>query len=193
MYLEISLYNQNKIANKIIIHHLYDDGFRYHNNNNKWVIKGSKKEIKKLRKKYNKYGQSNTYDDKYARNRNYRKKFFQLYSSKKYRCAYCGKKLHKEMLVIDHIISVNKVQTSIFSKLLLKLISKNGVNDYNNLVCCCQKCNLKKGTKTKLKFIIRGITGKYPFGITIRRTFKLLTIVVFITYILNIVIKILLI
>lgn len=191
MYLEISLYKQNKIANKIITLHLYNDGFRYHNNNNKWIIKGSENEIKKLRKKYGKYGYSNTYDNEYARNRNYRNKFFQLYSSKKYRCAYCGKRLHKDKVVIDHIISVNKVQTSICSKLLLKTISKNGVNDYNNLVCSCQKCNLKKGTTTKLKYLLKGITGKYPSGITIRRFFALLTIFVLIVYISNIIIKLL--
>lgn len=187
MYLEISLYKTNKFTNKLIARNLYNDGFRYHNNNNKWIKKGDEKEIKQLKKKYYRYGMSNTYNNEYARNRNYRNKFFQKYKYDKYRCAYCGKKLKKNKLVIDHIIPVNKVQNSFFARFLLKLISRNGVNDYNNLVVSCSKCNLKKGTKIKLKYILKGITGKYPCGITIRRLFKFITLLTIILYLSNII------
>jgi len=130
---------------------------------------------------------SNTYNNEYARNRNYRNKFFQKYKYDKYRCAYCGKKLKKNKLVIDHIIPVNKVQNSFFARFLLKLISRNGVNDYNNLVVSCSKCNLKKGAKIKLRYILKGITGKYPCGITIRRLFKFIALLTVILYLSNII------
>ena len=44
-------------------------------------------------------------------------------------CVYCGS---KKELTIDHVIPRSKV----------------GKNTWDNLVTCCQKCNLKKGNKT---------------------------------------------
>ena len=44
-------------------------------------------------------------------------------------CVYCGS---KKELTIDHVIPR----------------SKGGKNTWDNLVTCCQKCNLKKGNKT---------------------------------------------
>ena len=44
-------------------------------------------------------------------------------------CVYCGS---KKVLTIDHVIPR----------------SKGGKNTWDNLVTCCQKCNLKKGNKT---------------------------------------------
>lgn len=46
-----------------------------------------------------------------------------------YSCQYCGKDLNRKTMTIDHVIPR----------------SKNGKNTWKNLVCCCKKCNQKKG------------------------------------------------
>jgi len=52
-----------------------------------------------------------------------------IYKRDNHECAYCGS---KKQLTLDHIIPK----------------SRGGGNDWNNLVTCCFKCNLKKGNKT---------------------------------------------
>ena len=46
-------------------------------------------------------------------------------------CQYCGKKFKTQNLNIDHIIPR----------------SRGGKDAWNNLVCACVKCNIKKGSK----------------------------------------------
>lgn len=48
-----------------------------------------------------------------------------------YTCQYCNKRIYQSQLTLDHIIPS----------------SKGGKSTWENLVCCCQKCNLKKGNK----------------------------------------------
>ena len=52
-----------------------------------------------------------------------------IFKRDNHECAYCGS---KKQLTLDHIIPK----------------SRGGGNDWNNLVTCCFKCNLKKGNKT---------------------------------------------
>ena len=52
-----------------------------------------------------------------------------IYKRDNHECAYCGS---KKQLTLDHIIPK----------------SRGGGNDWNNLVTCCFKCNLKKSNKT---------------------------------------------
>jgi 5-methylcytosine-specific restriction endonuclease McrA len=52
-----------------------------------------------------------------------------IYKRDNHECAYCGS---KKQLTLDHIIPK----------------SRGGGNDWNNLVTCCFKCNLKKANKT---------------------------------------------
>jgi 5-methylcytosine-specific restriction endonuclease McrA len=47
-----------------------------------------------------------------------------------YRCQYCGAKTQD--LTIDHVIPK----------------SRGGGDSWDNLVCCCQRCNNKKGNRT---------------------------------------------
>lgn len=47
-------------------------------------------------------------------------------------CAYCGRELKLEEATMDHIIPQ----------------SKGGKDTWDNLVCCCKKCNAKKGDKS---------------------------------------------
>ncbi|KYK80871.1 hypothetical protein SC936_05715 [Aggregatibacter actinomycetemcomitans serotype e str. SC936] len=51
-------------------------------------------------------------------------------------CAYCGEKLSKETMVIDHIVAK----------------SNGGSNHIDNLFPSCRKCNSSKGVKTLEQF-----------------------------------------
>ena len=48
------------------------------------------------------------------------------------RCQYCGQKYPSSELSLDHVVPR----------------SQNGRTTWENLVCCCQKCNVKKGGRT---------------------------------------------
>lgn len=48
------------------------------------------------------------------------------------RCQYCGKKCPSSELSIDHVVPR----------------SQNGKTAWDNVVCCCLKCNVKKGGRT---------------------------------------------
>lgn len=47
------------------------------------------------------------------------------------KCGYCGKHLTRKEMTIDHI----------------RPVSRGGKSDWENVVCCCQPCNVKKGNK----------------------------------------------
>lgn len=48
------------------------------------------------------------------------------------KCQYCGKKFSTSELSIDHVVPR----------------SQNGKTAWDNVVCCCLKCNVKKGGRT---------------------------------------------
>ncbi|MGN6625452.1 MAG: HNH endonuclease, partial [Tepidisphaeraceae bacterium] len=48
------------------------------------------------------------------------------------RCQYCGRKFATSELSLDHVIPR----------------SQNGRTTWDNIVCCCVKCNVKKGGRT---------------------------------------------
>jgi 5-methylcytosine-specific restriction endonuclease McrA len=47
-------------------------------------------------------------------------------------CQYCGVKLSLNSMTYDHIVPQ----------------SKGGLTSWKNIICCCEKCNKKKGCKT---------------------------------------------
>jgi len=47
-------------------------------------------------------------------------------------CQYCGKRLRSEQLNLDHVLP----------------LSRGGKNTWNNVVCSCIRCNMRKGNKT---------------------------------------------
>ena len=51
------------------------------------------------------------------------------------RCQYCGRKFHTSELSLDHIIPR----------------SQQGKTSWDNIVCCCIKCNVKKGGRTPVQ------------------------------------------
>ncbi len=55
-----------------------------------------------------------------------------IYARDRNRCQYCGKKFNTAELSLDHVVPR----------------SQNGGASWTNIVCCCLKCNVKKGGRT---------------------------------------------
>ena len=55
-----------------------------------------------------------------------------IYARDSSRCQYCGKKFSTTELSLDHIIPR----------------SQGGRTTWENIVCCCVRCNVKKGGRT---------------------------------------------
>lgn len=74
----------------------------------------------------------------------------------KNKCGYCGLLLRQGEYTIDHIIPVSRFET------------RAKANTWENQVCCCRKCNLKKGNKTpeeagmKLLVNVRSLDRLFP-------------------------------
>lgn len=98
------------------------------------------------------------YEKQWERSSDYRKNFFQL-NHGPYFCVYCGRRLKKEYMQIDHIVPVSQVKKSRYARFLLKIRNIKNVNDERNLVPSCRKCNMKKGDSIGLWYI-RGMLGK---------------------------------
>ncbi len=65
-----------------------------------------------------------------------------IYARDESRCQYCGKKFASSELSLDHVVPR----------------SQNGDNSWENIVCCCVTCNVKKGGRTPQEAGMRLIT-----------------------------------
>ena len=52
-----------------------------------------------------------------------------IYARDRNRCQYCGRRYPTSELSLDHVVPR----------------SRGGTTDWNNVVCCCVKCNVRKG------------------------------------------------
>lgn len=105
-------------------------------------------------------------DKKYKRASNYRDIYFNSHK-RPYRCVYCGRRLKKDKVEVDHLIPVAKAQKRLYARLFLKLKGIHDVNDANNLVAACMHCNRKKSDKMGF-WIIKGTLGQYKIYWAIR-------------------------
>ena len=55
-----------------------------------------------------------------------------IYTRDQNLCQYCGKRFKPSELSLDHVVPR----------------SHGGINAWENLVCCCVRCNVKKGNRT---------------------------------------------
>lgn len=101
------------------------------------------------------------YDKCWNRSSNYRSEFFKHYHGP-YRCAYCGKKLTRSTLEVDHFIPVAKAKSSVKARMLLWINAIYNVNNYRNLVPACHKCNAAKSDNMG-RWIIIGSFGRYYY------------------------------
>jgi 5-methylcytosine-specific restriction endonuclease McrA len=72
------------------------------------------------------------------------------------RCQYCGKKFATSELSLDHVVPR----------------SRGGVSSWTNIVCCCIKCNVRKGGRTPdeahMKLVREPVKPKRSPMITLR-------------------------
>lgn len=112
---------------------------------------------------------------KYKRDETYRTRYIAAHPPNhgKYRCVYCGRRIPKEKMQVDHVIAVNRVKKN----WLYRLCVPNGINELDNLVCSCAKCNKRKGDKGGL-WAIRGHFWKICLPVyTLLRVIVILAIV----------------
>jgi len=58
-----------------------------------------------------------------------------IYARDQSRCQYCGRKFKPSELSLDHVVPR----------------SRGGPNSWENMVCCCTKCNVRKGGRTPVE------------------------------------------
>ena len=101
-------------------------------------------------------------NDKYTRSTTYRAEYFKHNKPTvggMYRCIYCGRYFPRDKITIDHIIPVYAAQHSLMTRIGMKIIGLDTINDVKNLGAACKRCNKRKGKKTGL-WVIRGALGK---------------------------------
>lgn len=153
---------------------LKQEGFKWNPTNKSWYKEHE--EITDYRKYRDEYGaytgvKVKLVDSKYSRDNLYRKVFFEKHKGVfgLYRCAYCGKILRKKNVTIDHVVPISRAADSLRCRFFMRYIGIDNVNSVSNLTPCCKRCNSRKGNKVSLITFLRGCTGQYPIGITIRR------------------------
>ncbi len=81
-----------------------------------------------------------------------------IYARDRNRCQYCGKKFPTTELSLDHIVPR----------------SRGGEANWTNIVCCCVKCNVRKGGRVPeeagMKLIAEPVKPKRSPVITLRLT-----------------------
>jgi 5-methylcytosine-specific restriction endonuclease McrA len=81
-----------------------------------------------------------------------------IYARDHNRCQYCGKRLPTTDLSLDHIIPR----------------SQGGKSTWENIVCCCVKCNVRKGGRrpdeASIRLIAQPVRPKRPPVIALRLT-----------------------
>lgn len=65
-----------------------------------------------------------------------------IFARDRNRCQYCGQHFNTSELSLDHVVPR----------------SQNGLSTWTNLVCCCVRCNAKKGGRTPLQARMKLIT-----------------------------------
>lgn len=118
-----------------------------------------------------------SFDKRYDRGTNYRGDFLKdNHYKKRYRCAYCGKRIKKENMEVDHLIPVSKAKTHSSVRLWLQLCGISNVNDTRNLVAACRPCNRRKSDQMGV-WVIKGSIGRFEAFWIIRNI--ILTILLF--------------
>lgn len=104
------------------------------------------------------------FDNEYGeRSADYRKTFFDNNrpdKNGKFRCVYCGKKLNRNRITVDHLYPVSAVSKSLELQKKLKSRGINSLNSKENLVAACWNCNMRKGTRMGI-WSLRGRLGRH--------------------------------
>jgi 5-methylcytosine-specific restriction endonuclease McrA len=83
-----------------------------------------------------------------------------IYARDRNRCQYCGKRFSTSELSLDHVVPR----------------SQGGRATWENIVCCCVKCNTNKGGRTpqqaRMKLITKPVKPKFSPVVTLRLSSK---------------------
>ncbi len=83
-----------------------------------------------------------------------------IFARDRNRCQYCGRRFPTPELSLDHVVPK----------------SQGGKMSWANIVCCCVRCNVKKGGRTpdqaRMRLIREPIEPKAPPAITLRLSSK---------------------
>ncbi len=81
-----------------------------------------------------------------------------IYNRDRNRCQYCGKRFPTSELSLDHVVPK----------------SQGGLASWANIVCCCVKCNVRKGGRTpsqaRVRLITKPVKPRRCPAVTIRLT-----------------------
>ena len=102
--------------------------------------------------------------DRYVRSGSYRGVFFthekgDRGNGKVYHCAYCGRRLKRKNVTVDHVIPVSAAQKTRAGRVAMAFWGINNVNDPANMVAACERCNSRKADSGGL-WILRGFIGR---------------------------------
>ena len=111
----------------------------------------------------------------YVRSGSYRAVFFthekgDRGNGKVYHCAYCGRRLKRKDVTVDHVIPVSAAQKTGAGKAAMAFWGIRNVNDPANLVASCERCNSRKGHSGGL-WILRGFMGRSIWSWRLLRLF----------------------
>ena len=126
--------------------------------------KNKRKIVRRLKWRHTKYRCTEAC---WNRSSDYRKNFFKLNPGPDYQCRYCNRKLHKENVVVDHVIPISQAKKNKNARKLLKLRGIDNVNDTRNLVASCKKCNQAKDDKMGI-WLLKAWLGKYKLYWVVR-------------------------
>lgn len=145
-------------------------------NETTYYLKADKRTCDRWQRKLARRGiDSRVFPEKYNRSSDYRKIYFDAHPEQDvYRCVYCGYTFYKSLITIDHVIPVDAAKKYSSARLALKLRGCDDVNDLNNLVPACFKCNKKKGTSWNIIYLIRAKYGHTDTYWRIVRTLRII-------------------
>ena len=115
------------------------------------------------------------YKKQYARSSHYREVFFRENTPKDgtFHCVYCGRKLTKSEVHIDHVIPVGAAKQG---GRAARMLAGRNVNDPSNLVAACYKCNKAKADSYSYLWCLRASLGQNPGYFRIRTVLRILLI-----------------
>ena len=116
------------------------------------------------------------YEDIWDRSSNYRTEYFRKHKDAEFTCVYCGRKLPRSSITIDHVIPIHAVKNSVFLQKYLKKKGYKSINDERNLVHCCWNCNDAKGKQKSLVWSVKAKLGSTDIWWKIRFVIIILTI-----------------
>ncbi len=115
-----------------------------------------------------------------VRSQDYRRKFFRAnkpHIAGMYFCAYCGRLRTKRYITVDHLYPVSMADRSIALQKKLKKHGIRNVNDVDNLVPACARCNKLKSNKMGV-WITKGLIGRFPEVWIVRHVLRITAIAI---------------